>query len=46
MKYTTVSLSEDVMNKIKRYMKSHGGEYMSAGEVIRDAIREKLERDK
>ena len=46
MKYTTVSISEELMDTIKKYMDEHKGYYTSSGEFIRDAIREKMKRDK
>jgi Arc/MetJ-type ribon-helix-helix transcriptional regulator len=46
MKYTTVSISKELMNIIKEYMNLHGGEYTSIAEFIRAAIREKIKCDK
>ena len=42
IKYTSISISEPLMDEIKGYLKNHPGRYISAGDFMRDSIRRKL----
>jgi len=44
IKYTTVSISEPFMNKIKDFI-GNNEKYISCGDFIREAIREKMNRE-
>ena len=41
IKYTTISISEPLMNEIKEYIEDKS--YVSVGEFVRDSIRKNLE---
>lgn len=44
-KYTTLSISEDFMNEIKKHLSSHKNNYASIADFVREAVRSKIRSD-
>ena len=44
VKYTTISISEDLMNEIKKYL-SINSSYTSIADFVREAVRDKMKND-